>query len=138
MQDDIQVQVESQPSMTSLVGGIINDAQQLIRQEVALAKREVQDELAKVKAAAVAGAVAMASSVVGGLLLCFMLVYLIHAMSDQRIPLWGCFGLVGGGFLAVAAACALFAKNQASKIDVVPRQTVESIKENVQWLKNQT
>ena len=41
-----------EPSMASLVGGIVNDAQALIKQELALAKREVTDELNKAKEAA--------------------------------------------------------------------------------------
>jgi hypothetical protein len=37
------------PSMTSLLGGIVNDVQTLMKQELALAKREVAEELNKAK-----------------------------------------------------------------------------------------
>ena len=137
------VQIENQPSLSSLVGGIINDAQQLIRQEVLLVRREVQAELNKAKAAAISLGVGMALGVVGGLLLCFMLVHLLYWLTNpqlphEQLPLWGCFGIIGVLFLIVAAGLAYFAKSQVSKIDVVPRQTVETMKENVQWIKNQT
>jgi len=122
--------------MASLVSGIINDAQQLLRQEVTLAKQEVREELAKAKAVAAAGAIALALAVVGGLLLCLMLVHLLQWATGW--PDWVCYGLVGGVFLAVAGVLAAVAKNKASQIDLVPRQTVETIKENVQWLKTQT
>ena len=136
MPEDIRVEVDSQPSMASLVGGIINDAQQLIRQEVTLAKQEVKEELGKVKAVAASAAIALALAVVGGLLLCLMLVHLLQWATGWHD--WVCYGIVGGVFLAVAGALAAVAKSKASQIDVVPRQTVESIKENVQWLKTQT
>ena len=44
----------TEPSMASLVGGIVNDVQTLIKQEMALAKREVTDELHKARDAALA------------------------------------------------------------------------------------
>jgi len=138
MPEDIHVHVDSQPSLASLVGGIVNDAQQLLRQEVTLAKQEVKEELSKVKAVAASGAIALALAVVGGLLLCQMLVYLLFWATDQRLPLWACFGIVGAVFLAAAGVLAAVAKTKASQIDVVPRQTVETMKENVQWLKTQT
>src|SRR3954464_3039602 len=121
MPDNIEVQVESQPSISSLVGGIINDAQQLIRQEVALARKEIQEELSKAKSAVVSMAAGLALAVVGGLLFCLMLVHLLNYATE--IPLWGCYGIVGGAFLLLAAALALVAKNMVGRIDVVPRQT---------------
>src|SRR4051794_38060681 len=136
MPDNIEVQVESQPSISSLVGGIINDAQQLIRQEVALARKEIQEELGKAKSAAVSMAAGLALAVVGGLLLCQMLVYLLQDLTG--LPLWGCFAIVGGTFLLLAVVLALVARNMVGRIDVVPRQTVETMKENVQWIKSQT
>jgi hypothetical protein len=47
-------QRRSGPSFVSLIGGIANDAKQLLVQEVALAKLEVQYELRKVKTKAIA------------------------------------------------------------------------------------
>ena len=47
---------ESPPSLTALVGGIVNDLQQLIRQELQLARTEVKQEVDKVRTAAVSRA----------------------------------------------------------------------------------
>ena len=43
------LQADSQPGVASLVGGILEDAQKLIRQEVALARREVAQAWDKAK-----------------------------------------------------------------------------------------
>src|SRR5215813_13351349 len=58
-----------QPSLASLVGGLIEDTQQLIRQEAALARRELQEEWTKTKVGATlfSGAVVL-FAVVGGVL----------------------------------------------------------------------
>src|SRR5437879_945908 len=92
--------IETPPaSVSSLVGGIITDAQQLIRQELALAKREMQEEVNKAKTAAVSLAAGGALALLGGVLLCLMVVYLLHWLTNttnEHFPLWACYGVVGG------------------------------------------
>jgi hypothetical protein len=130
------IHLETPPSMASLVGGIVNDAQQLIRQEMLLARREVQQELDKTKTAALSFGAAVAVLTLGAILLCFMLVYVLHEAAG--LPLWGSFASVGAVFAILGGILLAVAKNQASDISLVPRQTVETMRENVQWLKNQT
>lgn len=138
MPDNLQVEcpVDNQASVSALVGGIINDAQQLIRQEVALAKREMKDELAKAKTAAISAGFGVGLLAVGGLLLCHMLALLIS--TGLGWPVWVGYLIVGGVVAALGGALLFVARTQATQIDVVPRQTVETMKENVQWIKNQT
>lgn len=130
------VHLESPPSMTALVGGIVSDAQQLIRQEMLLARREVQQELDKAKTAAVSFGAAVAVLTLGAILLCFMFVYVLHEAAG--LPLWGSFAIVGAAFALLGGLLLAVARKQASDLSLVPRQTVETMRENVQWLKNQT
>lgn len=127
-----------EPSLSSLVGGIINDAQTLIKQELALAKSEVTEEIHKTKEAAISLGVGVLIAGLGAFLLMFMLVHLLNWATDNRIPLWGCFGIVGGVLTAIGAIMLFVGKNEAEKINLVPKQTAETMKENVQWIKNQT
>lgn len=83
----------SEPSLVSLLGGIANDAKELLLQEVALAKLEVQHELLKAKTAAISLGIGIGTIATGGLLLLFMLVHLLAAFTI--VPLWGCYGIVG-------------------------------------------
>jgi|SRR5947209_2695471 len=132
------VQTETGPSLTSLVSGIVNDAQQLIRQEIALARSEVKQELNKTKAAAASFAGAAAVGVLSAVLLSFMLVYLLNWVTNNVLPVWACFGIIGGVYVLVALILFYTGKNKAEQINLVPPQTAETMKENVQWLKNQT
>jgi len=135
------LQTETSPSMTGLVSGIINDAQQLIRQELALARSEVKDEWNKTKAAAASFCAAAAVGTLSFVLLSLTLVHLLHWLTNEtaeRFPLWACYGIVGGLFLFTSLILFYTGKNKAEQINVVPRQTAETMKENVQWLKNQT
>jgi hypothetical protein len=133
------------PSMASLVTGIINDAQQLIRQEVALAKSEVKEQVDRAKTAAVALGAAAAVGLLGVIHASLFVVYLLYwlfNLNDPRVeglfPLWGAYAIVAGLFLAVAAILYFTGKNKLSQVHVVPPQTAETMRENVQWLKNQT
>jgi Flp pilus assembly protein TadB len=126
---------ETNPSMTSLVSGIVADLQRLLRQEMELARTEVRQEWDKAKTAAGALAAGAALFAVAGLLLCFMFVHLVHYFG---VPLWGCFGIVGGVLLLAGVVLAGTGYARARSVHVVPPQTVETLKENVQWIKNQT
>jgi hypothetical protein len=127
----------SEPSLSSLVGGIINDFQVLVKQEAALARREFADELRKGKQAAISLGIGVGVLTVGALLLIFMLVFLLN-WAVPAIPLWGAFGIVGGLLVLVGLALLVRAKSKAEDIHVVPERTAETMKENLRWIKNPT
>jgi len=122
------------PSMTSLVAGIIGDAERLVRQQIALARREMQAELDKAKVASIALASGTAVALLGGIFLGLMVVELLHEMGG--LYLWASF-LIVGGVLAIGGAILLYAGiAQVRDISLVPPQTAETLQENVQWLQN--
>jgi uncharacterized membrane protein YqjE len=124
------------PSLATLVGGIVSDLQTLIRQELQLARREVQQEFDKAKfgIAMLGGGLALLALAVMPLL--FLLVYLIKEYTS--IPLWGCFGIIGGGFALLGGLLIAAGVAKVRQVHLVPPQTAETMRENVQWLKNQT
>jgi hypothetical protein len=130
------------PSMSSLVSGIVNDAQQLIRDEVALARQEIKEELIKARTAAVSFAIGLTVAALGAVLLSFFLVYLLHRASggtdNAAIPLWAWFLIWGVIFVGAGGGLFAVAYSRVKNINLVPRQTVETMKENVRWIKNQT
>jgi hypothetical protein len=128
------------PSMTSLVNGIIGDAQQLIRDEVALAKQEIKEEVAKAGKALAIAAGALVVALLGAILLSFFLVYLLHwgtgATDTAAVPLWAWFLIWSFVFLVAGGGLFAFAYGRFKQINLVPRQTMETMKENVRWIKN--
>ncbi|MEW6297762.1 MAG: phage holin family protein [Thermodesulfobacteriota bacterium] len=127
---------QTEPSLAALLGGIINDAKELLLHEFTMAKLEVQDELQKTKRTAISFGIGAGVAAVGGLLLILMLVHLLQALTD--LPLWGCYGIVGGLLTGVGLALLYAGKKEAEDIHVIPQQTVETLKENAKWLKEQT
>src|SRR5262245_30010213 len=129
-------QQTGEPSLAALLGGIINDARDLLLQEFTMAKLEMQDELRKTKTAAILLSIGIGVASIGGILLVLMLVHLLHSLTE--LPLWGCYGIVGGVFVLVGVIFLSTGKKTAEDIEVVPPQTVETLKENAKWIKNQT
>lgn len=126
----------SEPSVVALLGSLANDAKDLLGQELTLAKLEVQDELRKAKAAAITLGIGIGVVAVGGMLLMLMLVQVLVVFTE--VPLWGCYGIVGSGLVVLGGVLLAVGKTKAEEINVVPQQTVETMKENAQWLIEQT
>jgi Putative Actinobacterial Holin-X, holin superfamily III len=122
------------PSLAALLGGIMKDAKDLLVQELTLAKLEGHDEVRQIKTAALSLGIGVGVAAVGGILLSVMLVHVLAAYTD--IPLWGCYGIVGSVFGVLGWVLLASGKHKIEEIDVMP-QTVETMKENTQWLREQ-
>jgi hypothetical protein len=125
----------SESSVVALLGGIANDVKDLLMHELVLTKLEVQDKLRKAKTAAIALGLGIGVLAIGGMLLMLMLVQVLEAYT--KIPLWGCYGIVGSVLVVLGGVLLAIGKRQAEEIDVVPQRTVGTMKENVQWLTEQ-
>jgi len=123
----------SEPTLGQLVNGLVSDASLLLRQELALAKYEIYEEARKTKTAAVYIGAGIGIAALGGLLFILMLVHLLNYLTDW--PFWLCYAIVGGICAIVAVVLLYRGKQQISQIDMVPQQTVETIKENARWFK---
>ncbi len=124
-------QVDAQPGVASLVGGILEDAQTLVRQEVALAQREVAQawDKAKMGVALLASALAVCSVV--GVLLGFMLVKLLQQYLLPNHE-WACFAIVGGLVALLGGALIYCGLNQINQVHPSLPQTAETLREDAQ------
>ncbi len=121
----------SQPSLATLVGGLIEDTQQLVRQEVALARRELSEEFDKTKqgAAFMAGALVLFAQV--GLLVAFTIVKLLQQYVLPNYE-WACFAIVTALFVVVGGLLLWAGLAKIQQVNLVPRRTVDSLREDVQ------
>jgi hypothetical protein len=124
-----------EPTVTQLLTGLMQDAQKLLRQEVALATHELRLELRNTIRAVMSLGIGIGLAAIGGWLLILMLVHLLHALT--ALPLWACDGIVGGLLAAGGMGLLVLGKQKLMQLHLVPQDTVETMKENVQWLKDQ-
>ncbi len=121
-------------SLGELFSELAQETSTLVRQEVDLAKTEMGQKASRVGKdvgfLAAGGAVAYA-----GLLAILAAVIVV---LDTFLPLWLAAALVG---LVVAAVGYFLIKKGLDALkqeDVAPRQTIETLKEDGQWIKDQT
>jgi len=123
---------ESDQSVTKLISGIISDAQELVRQQLAMFRTELKHDVRRTKQALVALVCGLALVSVGATLLCFMAVYGLEAAFE--LPLWACFGIVGG-LLAIGGGLAFYsAVKQFNEFNPLPDESAQALKENMQWI----
>jgi len=119
-------------SVTGLVSGIVTDAQELVKQQLALVRAELKADFRRtVRAAAMlaCGAVAALPAVI---LLCFTVVYLLH--EPAGLPLWASFLIVGGALAVLSAVLVGVGVQRFRSFNPMPDQSVEAFKENVRWM----
>jgi len=124
----------SETSVGELIGNISNDLSTLFRQEVELAKAELKQEASKAgKAAGMLGAAGFA----GYLVVVLLSFALVAALSNVMDPGWAAL-IVAVIWAIVGAVLYANGRKKLKTVDPTPRRTVETIKEDAQWLKNPT
>jgi hypothetical protein len=127
-----RVEAENQPSISSLVNGILRDASELISKEIMAARLEMKEELAKAKATAVLMGMAAVCLLLGAIVLLFAVVYLLDEYTDLK--LWACYAIISGVMLLAGFAILLAGKKRAQQTSLVPTTTIENAKEDARWI----
>jgi len=120
-------------SMDEVLQDIVANIQEIFRSEFRLAKVEIQQQATVATRSAV-------PLIIGALLglyaLGFLLLAAVHALSIVVDP-WLASLIVGAAVLAISLALISVGKNRLKQLKVVPEKTVETVKENMQWAKQQ-
>jgi len=139
-----EVHTPPEPSVTNLVGGIINDFGDLIRQEIRFARAEIKSDLVKTREATMTLGIGVGVACVAGLLLLWMLVHLLHwltlpagsRLDEAALPLWACFGIVGAALAIIGGLLIQAALRKFQSYNPLPDETAKTVKENVEWITN--
>lgn len=123
-------------STRDLVRSLLDDVNELVHKEIALARAEMTIEIRKsVRAGIVAGAAF--SLLAAGLILLLTTVGL-GISGGAGWPTWAGVLLIGGSAVIIGLFLSVPAWSMIRRIRVVPEQTLESMKENVQWMAART
>lgn len=126
---------EPDASLPELVSRLTDQSSTLFRKELQLAKTELRQEIRK---AGRVGGMFGGAAVTGFLAILLLSFALAWALGDLE-PLNPALGflIVGVIYAVIAGVLGMQGKNKAEDIDPSLPETTESIKEDVQWAKNQ-
>jgi hypothetical protein len=124
-----------EPDLSTLLRGVVRDAETLIGLQFDLLRSEVREELHQARDAALSLASGAALIGIGGVLASFMAVHGLQ--RSTRMPLWACYGIVGGLLGAAGAGLVASGLGRAAGVRVVPAETAEALEENLAWIKDQ-
>jgi hypothetical protein len=131
------LQNPTQTSTSALVGGILDDVQDLVKQQVQLTRKEIELEMHKVAEAAQFFALGGAVLFFGVFMLGLMLVHLVHwatspaGTDPATIPLWGCYAIIGGPLAILGGILAWMGSQRLSAINPLNNPATEEFKKYV-------
>lgn len=122
---------EQRMSLRELVGGVAEDARDLVRGEVALARAEVEQKVDRVTAGVI--------SLFGAMMLAYaglVIVLIAAAQALARvIPDWAASLIVGVIVLVIGTILAIAARRALSPSGMVPDRTVRNVEADARVIK---
>ena len=110
---------------------VAKDMSTLVRQEVALAKAELQQEA---KTAGTAVGAFGGAGFAGYFVLVFLSLAMMWALGSTMALGWAAL-IVAGVWAVIAGVLALLGRSKLKAFNPKPERTIETVKEDVQWAK---
>jgi len=132
-QEEAMPRAREEPTVAELMGELSQDLTLLVRQELQLAKTELGEKVSRVGGSLATVVLGGFLAYVGGLALVAALILVLHDLA--HISPWISALIVGavfaiGGFIAVKGGL-----SGLKRVDLTPRRTLETLKEDLQWAK---
>jgi len=116
-------------SMGDLFGDLSSELAALVRTQTELAKTEIRNQTEKAKRAAGAFGGATVAAYMALLLLSFAAAWGLSEIVPEGVA----FLIVGLVYAAVAAVLFVMGRERMREMSLVPEETVDEMKEDVQW-----
>jgi uncharacterized membrane protein YqjE len=121
------------PSLGRLFSDLSSDFTDLVREEIRLARVETMEKVSTATRSLV-------SMVAGGLLAyagLLALLFMVIVLLNEIMPLWLASAIVGIVTIVIGAILIMSGRSALSNMTIVPEKTVETIKDDAQWVKEQ-
>ena len=117
----------------SILADLLKDLQTLVRGEIALARAEIREDVAAAGKGAVSLVVALFLGLTGFMFVMLAATYVLNLW----VRMWIAAAIVGGVLVLLAVIFGLSGKKKLSATNLKPDQTIDSLKENQEWAKQQ-
>ena len=121
-------------SVSDVLQDILRNLQDMVRSEIRLAKVEIREEVRR----AVSSSVWIAAGTLGAVSAWIFLLWTLAYALATRMPMWAATLVVAVVMAAAAVVLIMGGIRRAKRIQPIPERTVESVKENLEWMKQPT
>jgi hypothetical protein len=127
---------QQERSIGELFGQLSQDMTLLVRQEIQLARTEMSEKLSRFTTNLISVAAGGFVAYLGGLALVAALILALRDLANISLAV---SALIVGAILAIVGYVMLQrGMKELKRVDLSPRRTVETLKDDVQWAKEQT
>ena len=130
---DVRDTAKDEESLGELFSRLTADMSRLVRDEVELAKTEINDAVGNVKTAGVSIGAAGFLGIMAFVMLSFAAAWGLA----EVVATGAAFLIVGGAYGLLALVLIALGRQRLKNAKPVPEQTVETLKEDVAWAKQQ-
>jgi hypothetical protein len=128
-------ELRQERSIGELFGQLSQDMTLLVRQEVQLARTEMSDKLSRLTTNLISVAAGGFVAYLGGLALVAAVILALRDLANISLAV---SAVIVGAILAVIGWVMLQrGLKEMKRVDLAPRRTVETLKDDVQWAKEQ-
>jgi hypothetical protein len=121
-------------AFSDILQELFGNLQGLVRSEVRLAKAEIREDASHAISAGVWLGLGALTGIASGT---FLLWTAVFALAT-RMPMWGATLVVCGVLALASFVLLLFGRRQWQLVHAIPDRTVESVKEDLQWIRQST
>ena len=122
------------PSVPELLSRLATESSHLVRDEIALAKQELHEKEVILRTGVMWAAVSASVGLAALLALCGA----AAAALAPVIGAWQALLVVGGGLVLISGVVAFVSAGILKRMTLKPEQTLDSLEENKEWLKEMT
>ena len=126
--------MDGERSVADVLQDVLRNLQEIVRSEMRLAKVEIRDEARQ----AVSSGIWIAAGLVGALSAWSFLLWTVAYLLATRMSTWAATLTVAVVLACAAAVLIIGGIRRVKHVQPIPEQTVESIKENLEWMKQLT
>jgi hypothetical protein len=127
----IEPRVKAERSLTTLLSDVAGETVELVRQELAMFKTELQEKLGR---AGIGAALLGAGALVAYSGWLFLLLAAVFALA-LVLPVWAAALIVGALVIGIGAVLALVGKSRMRADALAPERTMRSLREDHAWIK---
>ncbi len=121
-------------TIAEVLQDILRNVQEIVRSEVRLAKTEIRDEAAH----AASSALWLAAGAVGALSAWMLLLWAAVFALATSMSMWVATLVIAVVLAMIASALLIIGVGRFRRIQPIPERTVETLKENLEWVKQST